>query len=315
MSQTTSLTIPLPRHPVPSGLEDVRKAHLDWLHGHGLLASDTATEQYVRSRVADVAAYTDPYSRDLLLSYNVIGWIFLHDDWMDTSAADRMADHAVTAELISILHRPVTPACPVTAAFADLWEQLQAGMSEAWCRRTAWLWQEYFHANLAEAANRRGGSDLTSEEHVWVKDRAVAAHVMYAVAERTGDFEIGADVWHASYLGRLRHHATRHMVLLNDIQSFRCDEADARVNLVSLVMRERGLTFPQAREEVSRDAEWHVHQLCALGTELSSFCDRLQLPATTRENINRHLDSLLCWVRGSYDWYDITCRYSLTESR
>ncbi|MFF4696448.1 terpene synthase family protein [Streptomyces chattanoogensis] len=315
MSQAISLTMPLPRHSVPTELEDVRKMHLDWLHGHSLLASGADTEQYVRSRVADIAAYTDPCSRDMLLSYNVTGWIFLHDDWMDTSAADRMADHAVTAELISILHRPVTPSCPITAAFADLWEQLQGGMSEAWCQRMAWLWQEYFQENLTEAANRRGGSDLTSKQHVRVKDRAIAAYVMYAVAERTGNFEIGADVWHASYLSKLRHHATRHMVLLNEIQSFSCDEADARVNLVSLVAQERNLTVPQALEEVSRDAEWHVRQLCTLSTELSSFCDGLQLSAKTRENITQHLDSLLCWVRGSYDWYDITCRYSLAESR
>ncbi|MFK8844950.1 terpene synthase family protein [Streptomyces sp. Ac-502] len=263
--------------------------------------------------MADLAAYGDPRSQDLLLSYNVCGWLFLHDDWMDVSL-DRMREHAVTEELVSILHRRLTPTRPLTAAFADLWTQLRAGMSQAWCHRAAWLWQEYFQGNLAEAADRREGHVPTSEEHLRVRDQSVACTVMYAVAERTGGFEVPAGVWHATRLATLRHHATRHIILTNEILSHSKDDTGKQTNLVSLVMKEKNASLTHALHGIRKEADRHVRQLASLA-ELGPFCTRMRLPPETCHSVTRHVESMCTWVRGSYDWYGITARYSPAEDR
>ncbi|OOC02986.1 hypothetical protein B0293_28850 [Amycolatopsis azurea DSM 43854] len=294
-------------------MDGVRDTHLEWLHRHGLLETTESTRRYRQSQVADLAAYCDPESKDLLLSYNVIGWIFLHDDWMDTSA-DRMADHAVTAELITILHRPLLPTYPLASAFADIWGTLQTGMSEAWRQRMAWLWQQYFYGNLAEAVDRRERRKLTSSEHIRVKEASVAIAVMYAVAERTGGFEIPAELWHATFLNTLRHHVTRYIIFMNDIESFKQDEAAERTNLISLTMAEMGLSSRQSLQHISAQASEHLQNFYTLEAGIDQFCRALHLPANVRHSVGAHIAGLHNWVHGSSDWYRITSRYSLEDT-
>lgn len=309
MPQSLTLNIPFPANPVRDDLSEVRRAHLEWLHRYDLLPTEMLTERYVRSRVADIAAYCDPQSKNMLLSYNVYGWIFLHDDWIDSPDGD-VDVHALNGELVSILNRPATPTCPLTAAFADLWNQVQAGMSETWRRRMAWLWQQCFYGNLAEAANRRGGRTLTSREHLRIKDMSATA-LVYGIAERTGGFEVPDDLWHASCLDTLRHHATRHITLVNEIHSFEQDEAGARPNLVSLAMQERKSTRAGALNYVAKIADRHIREMCGLELELDAFLDDMDLSPAMRDSVRKHVDTLHNWVRGSYEWYSTTCRYSV----
>ncbi|MGW7531136.1 terpene synthase family protein [Amycolatopsis sp. NPDC054798] len=301
--------MPIAEHALPPGMDDARNAHLSWLRRHELLASGAATDRYVKSRLADVAAYCDPASRDLVLSYHVLGWTFLHDDWMDV-AADGAADLAVTSELVAILHRPSTSAHPLASAFSDLWAHLRSGMSEDWRHRAAWLWQEYFYGNFTETVNRREGREPTSDEHLRIKDTSVSAGVMFAVSERTNGFEVPSDVWHSGYLAELRHHATRHIILANEIQSYDQDSAAHRDNLVALLAKERGIAFDSALSVIARQADQHMNQFRALSCEIAPFSSRLGLSRTARAAIAQHVAVLQRWVRGAYDWYDVTDRYA-----
>ncbi|WP_030019073.1 terpene synthase family protein [Streptomyces monomycini] len=315
MPRNIPLAMPLPHQPLPSGLEQVREAHVEWLHRHGLLPTEQSTERYLRSAVADIAAYGDPNSEDLLLSFHVCGWLFLYDDFMDapTGPAPGHAE-TVTAELTSMLYRASTPSTPLTSAFADLWRRLCAGMSESWRLRMAWIWQEVYAGMLAETVNRRLDVTLSYHEHLRVRDMSIGTTLVAAVAERTGGYEVPVSIWPAAYLSTLRHHVTRHMLLTNDIFSLEKESARADANLVSLAMRERHQTREQALQALKEAADRHIQQLHTRSAAVNDFCDRLHLPQSARQAVTRHVEALRAWARGAYDWQCTTARYGPEEA-
>lgn len=316
LPQDIEFLMPYPRK-VAVDLSAGMERHLAWAADQGFLPSDTATERYQFSQHAEVGAWFCPEpetDQDLDLQLDVNGWYFVFDDAFDTPNG-RPADGAVTAcrQVMELLHgEPVLRpgASPLVAAFADLWKRECESMSRFWQQRASSTWRDYLAGNLAEEANRRLATPLSSSDYLDVRRRSVGVLPDFDMRECIGPFEVPPLAWYSSHLQSMRHYTVEHVIFVNDVCSLEKDEARDEINLVRLLMVEDNLSRQTAIEKVVATADSHMHRFQTLQAGIPHLCDSLRLTAQERTAVQRHLAAMIDMLSGNYHWSRSCGRYS-----
>ena len=302
------------------GLAAALERHLEWAADMGFMPSEAAADRYRFSQHAEVGAWFCPEpgeDRDLDLQLDVNGWFFMMDDAFDVPAG-QTADGAVAVcqRLIELLSNPSATgagraASPLVAAFADIWQREREGMSEFWQQRASCTWTGYLGGNLAEEASRRAGPELTPAQYMRVRRRSVGVLPAYDMRECIGPSEVPPLAWHSIHLEAMRRLSVEHVIMVNDVCSLEKDEARHETNLVTLLMKQSGLSRDAAIRQVVSTADEHMRKFQEMESVIPRLCDQLALTDMGCAAVHHHVVSMRDMVSGNYHWSRACGRYSL----
>ncbi|MEV6316572.1 terpene cyclase [Streptomyces sp. NPDC051776] len=320
MPQNVRFEIPFVT-PVSPHLAAARERHLRWVWNAGLVRSEAAFKEYESWDLAQAAARTYPHAgaTDMVTLMNWFSLAFLFDDQFDTGKPDRSDRIAeVARELIVTPLRPAgTPPrveCPITLAWAEVWEQLADGMSLAWRGRFAASWGRFLVAHTEEIDLAARGVTLGSAAYRAFRRRTVGIHHSIDAGERSRRFEVPAQVQsHPTMIG-LRDMAADTIGFMNDIHSLEREQrrGDGH-NLVSVLRDERGGSWADAIDEAVRITEACLRKYLRLEAHVPAMCDELGLDDAQRDRVRMGVEAIRHWINGNYEWALNTGRYAAAK--
>ncbi|MER5297075.1 7-epi-alpha-eudesmol synthase [Streptomyces pharetrae] len=309
--------------PVSPHLEYARERHLRWVWEMGLVRSQAGFEEYQSWDLAQAAARTYPCAsaEDLVMLMNWFSLAFLFDDQFDTGRpdrADRVAE--VARELIVTPLRPAGSrprvVCPITVAWAQVWEQLSDGMSLTWQSRFAASWGRFLVAHCEEvdlAAQGRAGT-LGLPAYAGFRRRTVGIHHSIDAGERSRRFEVPPQVMAHPLMERMRDLAADTIGFMNDIHSFERERrrGDGH-NLIAVLHRERGCSWETAAAEAYRLTSECLAEYLELEARVPRMCDELGLDTEERARVRMGVEAVQHWINGNYEWALTTGRYAAAK--
>ncbi|KMS67311.1 terpene cyclase [Streptomyces leeuwenhoekii] len=309
--------------PVSEHLAYARERHLRWVRERGLVRSQAGFEEYVSWDLAQAAARTYPYASPdgMVVLMNWFSLAFLFDDQFDAGRpdrADRIAE--VARELIVTPLRPAGAAprvvCPITLAWAEVWEQLSHGMSLTWKTRFAASWGRFLAAHCEEvdlAARGLAGS-LGVAEYTAFRRRTVGIHHSIDAGEASRGFEVPAQAMAHPLMERMRDLAADTIGFMNDIHSFERERrrGDGH-NLVAVLHRERGCSWAEAADAAYRMTTACLGEYLELEARVPQMCDELGLDAEQRLRVEMGVEAIRHWINGNYEWALTTGRYAAVK--
>ncbi|GGX87843.1 7-epi-alpha-eudesmol synthase [Streptomyces minutiscleroticus] len=319
MPQDVTFDLPFDT-PVSEHLQYARGRHLRWVWDMGLVRSQDGFEEYRSWDLPEAAARTYPHAsaEDMVVLMNWFSLAFLFDDQFDAGRpdrADRVAE--VARELIVTPLRPAgsTPrvVCPITVAWAQVWERLSHGMSLTWQTRFAASWGRFLQAHTEEVdlAARGLAGTLGLDEYAAFRRRTVGIHHSIDAGERSRGFEVPAQVQAHPLMVRMRDLAADTIGFMNDIHSFEREKrrGDGH-NLIAVLHRERGYGWEEAAAEAYRMTRACLDEYLRLEAQVPEMCDELRLTDDQRADVRKGVEAIQHWINGNYEWALTTGRYA-----
>ncbi|HZF91742.1 7-epi-alpha-eudesmol synthase [Streptomyces sp.] len=309
--------------PVSPHLEYARARHLRWVREMGLVRSQAGFEEYQSWDLAQAAARTYPHAsaEDLVMLMNWFSLAFLFDDQFDAGQpdrADRVAE--VARELIVTPLRPAGSrprvVCPITVAWAQVWEQLSDGMSLTWQSRFAASWGRFLvaHCEEVDLAARGLAGTLGLPAYAGFRRRTVGIHHSIDAGERSRRFEVPPQVMGHPLMERMRDLAADTIGFMNDIHSFERERrrGDGH-NLIAVLHRERGCSWETAAAEAYRLTTECLAEYLELEARVPRMCDELGLGTEERARVRMGVEAIQHWINGNYEWALTTGRYAAAK--
>ncbi|MER6527183.1 7-epi-alpha-eudesmol synthase [Streptomyces sp. NPDC001508] len=322
MPQDVTFDLPF-ETPVSPHLESARSRHLRWVWDMGLVRSQAGFAEYRSWDLPQAAARTYPHASadDMVVLMNWFSLAFLFDDQFDTGRpdrADRIAE--VARELIVTPLRPAGTrprvVCPITVAWAEVWQHLSDGMSLTWQSRFAASWGRFLvaHCEEVDLAARGLAGTLTLNEYTAFRRRTVGIHHSIDAGERSRRFEVPAEVQAHPVMERMRDLAADTIGFMNDIHSFERERrrGDGH-NLICVLQRERGGSWQDAADEAYRMTTECLQEYVALEARVPRMCDDLGLDETGRQRVRMGVEAIQHWINGNYEWALTTGRYAAAK--
>ncbi|MFJ5840761.1 7-epi-alpha-eudesmol synthase [Streptomyces shenzhenensis] len=322
MPQDVTFDLPF-KTPVSPHLEHARSRHLRWIWDMGLVRSQAGFEEYRSWDLPQAAARTYPHASadDMVVLMNWFSLAFLFDDQFDAGRpdrADRIAE--VARELIVTPLRPAGSrprvVCPITVAWAEVWQHLSDGMSLTWQSRFAASWGRFLvaHCEEVDLAARGLAGTLTLAEYTAFRRRTVGIHHSIDAGERSRRFEVPAEVQAHPVMERMRDLAADTIGFMNDIHSFERERrrGDGH-NLICVLQRERGGSWQDAADEAYRMTNESLAEYVALEARVPQMCDELGLDETGRQRVRMGVEAIQHWINGNYEWALTTGRYAAAK--
>ncbi|MBW5423751.1 terpene cyclase [Streptomyces sp. BG9H] len=320
MPQDVRFDIPFTT-PVSEHLEPAREQHLRWVREMGLVRSRGGFEEYESWDLPQAAIRTYPHASadDMVVLMNWFSLAFLFDDQFDAARpdrADRIAE--VSRELIATPLRPVGSrprvVCPITVAWAQVWEQLADGMSPAWRTRFAASWGRFLVAHSEEVDLAARGGRLGLEEYTAFRRRTVGIHHSIDAGERSRRFEVPAQAQAHPLMVALRDAAADTIGFMNDIHSFEREKrrGDGH-NLITVLQQARGYGLDEAAAEAIRMTEERLRDYVRLESEVPVMCAELRLDTEERAWVRMGVEAIRHWINGNYEWALVTGRYAAVK--
>ncbi|MFE0098817.1 terpene cyclase [Streptomyces sp. NPDC059009] len=307
--------------PVSGHLHSAREQHLRWVWEMGLVRSEAAFEEYQSWDLPQAAIRTYPYANaeDMVVLMNWFSLAFLFDDQFDAARpdrADRVAE--VARELIATPLRPVGSKprveCPITVAWAQVWERLAEGMSLAWRSRFAASWGRFLVAHTEEVDLAARGGHLGLEEYVGFRRRTVGIHHSIDAGERARRFEVPAQAQAHPVLIGLRDAAADAIGFMNDVHSFEREKrrGDGH-NLITVLHRDRGHSLADAEAEAIRMTNERLADYLEFEARIPEMCEELGLSYEDRRRVDMGVEAAQHWINGNYEWALTTGRYAAVK--
>jgi hypothetical protein len=309
--------------PVSPHLRYARARHLRWIWDMGLVRSHAGFEEYKSWDLPQAAARTYPHASadDMVVLMNWFSLAFLFDDQFDANRpdrADRIAE--VARELIVTPLRPAgyrpRVVCPITLAWAEVWNHLSHGMSLTWQTRFAASWGRFLvaHCEEVDLAARGLEGTLDLAEYALFRRRTVGIHHSIDAGERSRGFEVPPQVMGHPVMERMRDLAADSIGFMNDIHSFEREKrrGDGH-NLIAVLRRERGCSWEEAADEAYRMTVARLEEYLELEARIPAMCDELGLDAQQRERVRMGVEAIQHWINGNYEWALVSGRYSAAK--
>lgn len=322
MPQDVTFDLPFDT-PVSEHLEYARARHLRWIWDMDLVRSKAGFEEYKSWDLPQAAARTYPHAsaEDMVVLMNWFSLAFLFDDQFDANRpdrADRIAD--VARELIATPLRPsgIRPrvVCPITMAWAEVWQHLSDGMSLTWRTRFAASWGRFLvaHCEEVDLAARGLAGTLGLDEYAAFRRRTVGIHHSIDAGERSRRFEVPAQVQAHPLMERMRDLASDTIGFMNDIHSFERERrrGDGH-NLIAVLHRERGGSWSDAMQEAYRMTTVCLDEYVELETRVPRMCDELALDEKQRDAVRMGVEAIQHWINGNYVWGLSSGRYAAAK--
>ncbi|UGY94499.1 terpene synthase family protein [Streptomyces gobiensis] len=318
MPQDIVLEIPFPARINPH-TEAVLVRHMEWLKAAGFLSSDENIERYLTWRLVELAGrfYPDALEDDLVLGAQGQAFFFFFDDLFDSHLGESpAAAYRICYEMAALARQSpdstwIKPSFPLARLWLDHWCRAQEGMSAAWRERAARHWEDFFLSYVTEAANRKSGALLGTDQYLKLRRLAIATEGVLDTAERCGRFEAPPEIHQSMSILEIRDITAEVVVLANDLHSLEKDQVNGELNNAILLLRsERSYSQDEAVREVRDMVHKRIARFQQLGHEIYRLCDDFALSAEQRAGTRRFLEVNRACMRGNYDWGRTTDRYS-----
>ncbi len=309
--------------PVSEHLEYARARHLRWIWDMGLVRSLAGFQEYKSWDLPQAAARTYPHASadDMVVLMNWFSLAFLFDDQFDAhqpDRADRIAE--VARELIVTPLRPagIRPrvVCPITLAWAEVWNHLSDGMSLTWRTRFAASWGRFLvaHCEEVDLAARGLAGTLGVDEYTEFRRRTVGIHHSIDAGERSRGFEVPSQAMAHPVMERMRDLAADTIGFMNDIHSFEREKrrGDGH-NLIAVLHRERTFSWKEAAAEAYRMTTACLDEYLELEARVPGMCDELGLDEDERGRVRMGVEAIQHWINGNYEWALVSGRYAAVK--
>lgn len=308
------LYCPFPRAVNPH-VDDGAHRSLAWARGRRLVPQDQL-RRFRRAEFSGLAAATCPMAtvEDLALVTDVLVWIFLHDDLLDSTPLGRDSAAALAFESrLVALARGATPSTddgPLAVTLANLRRRIARRTSVPWMERFTDHLEHYLLGNLLETQVRVAGTFPTVGEFLHTRSWAGAIEPCLALSLIVQDVPFDRDFFDDHRIRNLFEAVNQQMCWVNDLFGWSKEMAEGNAvnNLVCVLRHDRGLPLEMAIREVAQMCDDAMRHILELEAELrATDLDRTLLEPT--------LACLRAAVRGNLDWYAITGRYTEEDRR
>ena len=319
-SPAARFDIPFPRRSNPA-MDQARRLNQSWLISQKLASGRPALFRYLAWNMAELGAYAYPDATlpGLQLAIDTLGWYTLFDDQLEGASESRMDSVMATCDaLTSSLGNPSDSVgdgrSPVVRAWVDLWQRQIAGMSLGWRERAARDWTDCFQSFAVETANRDRGVLLRAVECLALRRVSIGAYVWLDLVERVGRCELPREAWRWPGLPKMRDVVADVSVYVNDVFSLMREEVrNDPHNVVLALQRENGASRAEAIEEARRLATESARHFSVLEESYFVSPAVAGLSSSQLASCRRVVTGMGAVMRGHYDWYDGTRRYSAAE--
>ncbi|KAB2346909.1 terpene synthase family protein [Actinomadura rudentiformis] len=316
MPQKVRFEIPFAPHVSPFR-DWARERNVEWLAASGLTASEEGRERYRLWNLADAAARiyhaADPDALAETLNFFSIGFLF--DDQFDPDMPGRLPRVARTAaEMAVVPFRPVGASvefvCPVTEAWAALWQRIAARTPATWQERFAAHFAQWLTAHVWEVRLTAEGYIPELDGYIRLRRQSVGLDHSYDIAEWTYGFEMPAAAAAHPLFRELRVAATDTIAFMNDIHSYERETSRHEAHNLVIVLHQRcGLSREEAVARAAEMTREALARFMTLESNVPEAYEELRLDDVQRDSADRFLDGVKDWIRGNHDWAINSGRY------
>ncbi|MEV4315473.1 terpene synthase family protein [Actinocrispum sp. NPDC049592] len=303
-----------PNKSLPEAANNLR----EWLRGHQIATSPEAWAQVRRTRPDLMAAryYPNVDTASLIRHTCWIAWAFIVDDELDDGPAGRDPQRCRDAinELIDTANGE-KPRGPYSVALDELWKATTQDRSREWRQIhfadfCDWLWT--YHT---EAVRRASGERIGLVDYIPFRCKSIAM-LFYGAdhAEAALGIELPPYIRRLPALDNIRHLASEHIGLLNDIFSITKDRVLGNSNAVHIVMAEQSCDLATAIRHVNALL---TDKINAIVDEEAALAVQLAAAGTEEETTSQLATCLKAYksvVRGNHDWHFEVGRYTAPEA-
>lgn len=307
-SLTRSLYYPFPAAMNPSSQAACERL-MDWALAFDLDdASRTEQPRYYQSGLLMGRAYPNASAEALQLATDWCGWLCFLDDRCDEGDLTRRPDvlrrlHASYLGILEEDERP-SPDDALGRALSDLRGRLLQRGTRAWLLSFIEDVKQYFDAHRWEAANRAAGRAPGFTAYRTMRPYTSAVYTCFSLFQITDGLELTGPLCRDRVIQQAAHLACMVIAYCNDLQSLgrELQHGDFH-NSVIVLMRDRGCSQERAAELVT---ELHNDEMLAY----LSLEQQIEEQGLSRCGQGRELlRCLRAWMRGNYDWGNMTYRY------
>jgi 5-epi-alpha-selinene synthase len=285
--------------------EAAERHSLAWAQLFGIV-TPVAYQRLRASNFGILAARTYPVAPcdELLIVSDWLVWVFLKDDQELGCRPEELA--ALHARFLTVLEgdNPTSQDVPFIHALADIRQRMQRLLTPSQMRFFIQTVHEYLVGVVWETTNRNMGEPPDVATFIHQRQYVSGVYPMLAFIELCEQINLPPILRGASVVRRLNRLTNNVISWTNDLFSLEKELRHGEMlNLAIALRAEYGLTLQAA---VARAAEMHDAEARAfleLESRLPSF------GAQADAILDRYIAGLRSWMRGNYDWSQMTARY------
>jgi Terpene synthase family 2, C-terminal metal binding len=217
-----------------------------------------------------------------------------------------VSEHEVFAHFADALRGGRVAESRYGKAFHDLWERLRAAMLPQVFERFHVACMELIDGFLTESGSRIVGEVLEPEAYLQMHRHTIGCKECLIVSEHAAGVDVTTELTADSQLGGLWQIAADHVMLVNDVLSFRKEVfAGEPVNIVMSLMIHERLSL---QDSVDRVCEMIAAVDCDFTRACVDIRSRYQ-EHPKRDDVSRYLDALGSMMSGNLAWSYEAPRY------
>ncbi|NET59183.1 MAG: hypothetical protein F6K47_24500 [Symploca sp. SIO2E6] len=292
---------------------DLAEKHsLQWVEKFGLIPGGGKEYQALRAaKAAWCVGYTHPDASvdDLYLMSDWIIWAFTYDDVCDASELGK------NPEQLSLRHNQLVDAlnsADVTAqednflqALQDIRQRLMQRTSKEWVERFAYDVEQQVQGYVWEATNRLEKITPDLSTYVTLRPYPLAVFPCFDLTWVSKDIPASSKFLKHIYVQKMTVMAGNYIGWTNDILGVNRELEEGNPhNIVMALQKEYNLSLQAALEQAVQRCNAEMKAFLHLESHLPSFGGAEDV------SLQDYVKGLRSWMRGHFDWYSQTRRYS-----
>lgn len=234
--------------------------------------------------------------------------LFATDDaFVDRKRAGASLDDArrILAQAAAVMHgAEADPSEPWVPGLRDIWGRLVARMPPRQLERIAVSLVALYRGAEREVAVRIGGDVPPVEDYMRLRKESVGAKIYLALAEYAIGTDMTAALGASSAVRELHDVASEHLILTNDLFSFRKEHYDGdAINAVTVMRHHAGLGLQEVVNELCQAIEGREREFIAKRDAI------LDSALGQHDDIRVTLRALGYLLSGNLRWSYLTPRY------
>ncbi len=299
--------------------EALRQDECEWARRFFQDPNHPAYQQFLTFDVSLFTTYVYPEGilERMLLANQWFIWGGLLDDMIERNISGAGTEERLQAFLTPLIALHTDPESmsdshqnPFLSLFAQIWQHMLPLTTPFWRQRFLQHSIDWLNCYPWEAYNRAHGIIPEDGAYQAIRLRTVAAYPTFDLFEFCTGIELSSEVYESAACQLLLKHAGRALSWDNDLSSFAVEKAVGEVNnLVLIVQRDYGYTFPEAKDHIHGMIATDIRQSIQAGEQLSE-----QFPSQ-KQHLQRFITGIQSILAGAENFHQESKRYEVNNVR
>ncbi|WP_157229062.1 terpene synthase family protein [Nocardia brevicatena] len=287
-----------------------------WCKRYGVWDHPITRRRFIEADPARIVSYSypDAHGPDLDLAFSMMNIYLAVDDAFESvywnnaySEGARFIRSMVDVVVSSAEDYAHSP--PLVRAFADVWRESRAGMSESWRARAAQTWCRYLWGYVMESIVQSRGLTITPDEYLLKRRWIIGTAPCFDMLERAHGYELPEVVASLEFIDEFRYLGADIIILCNDVASVPKDLHRGDTSNIVLLLSALGSSIEQSLTEVGDMIERKLQRYLSKRDELSDVLAALDLDEAEVSVVFRYVNEILEWCGANLDWQGQILRY------